>query len=127
MLAVIFKILPCVVMKRLPAVSTATPFVEPKEVEVAVLLYTLVTRSEPRLPATVVMIPGNALAVGAGLDVGRCVGAVGYTVLVDTAGVTEGARITAALGVTTEYVIFRTSPLSQKYTLPAVSTAIPPG
>ena len=31
------------------------------------------------------------------------------------------------LGVTTVYVTFRTSLLSQKYTLPAVSTAIPRG
>ena len=50
----------------------------------------MATSAEPRFPATVLMIPGNALAVGAGLDVGRCVGAVGYTDLIDT-GVTEGA------------------------------------
>ena len=46
--------------------------------------------------------------MGTGADTGR--GAAG----VDDTGVTEGARVTTELGVTSEYVTFLTAPFSQK-------------
>ena len=101
-LAVTFTIVFSVVeIKRFPAASMATPIVNGG-----------VGKSRRR-PNTVDMIPDDALAADEGVGASMGVAAVGDPVP-DDAGVNVGARVTAALGITSEYVTFLRYPSSQK-------------
>ena len=95
-------------MKKFPAASMATPRVLTK-LEAS----NGGVGKSPRRPTTVDMIPDDAPAADEGVGASMGVAAVGDPVL-DDAGVNVGARVTAALGITSEYVTFLRYPSSQK-------------